>query len=369
MPSSYDVIVVGLGAMGSATLYHLARRGHRVLGLDRFSPPHTLGSSHGQTRIIREAYFEHPVYVPMVQRAYELWAELGRHLYLQTGGLMIGPPGGVLVSGARRSAEEHHLPHEHLDAAAVRRRYPGLQPDDSMSALWEPRAGILFPDQCIREHLRQAIQCYGADVLTDTPILKWSNSGAGVEVRTERKTFTAGQLVLSAGAWIRPLLGPDSPEFQVERQTLFWFAPTDPSLFSPERCPIHMWEYDSGRYCYGFPDLGHGVKLALHHEGEVTTADTVRRTIDDHDTESVRALAQRFLPRADGPLLEATVCLYTNMPDGHFLIDRHPGNERVLVVSPCSGHGFKFSSAIGEIAADLVEGAKPKFDLSLFRWR
>ncbi|MCI0538018.1 MAG: N-methyl-L-tryptophan oxidase, partial [Verrucomicrobiales bacterium] len=242
MLQKFDTLVLGLGAMGAAAAYHLAKSGQRVLGLDRFTPPHTFGSSHGQTRIIREAYFEHPLYVPLVQRAYKLWAELeatyGRRLFLQTGGLMIGPPEGVVFSGARRSAQEHSLAHEILTAAEVRRRFPALRPDDRMMAVWEPRAGILFPETCIEAHLKLARE-NGAQLLFEQPALQWRPEGAGVHVVTPDAEYVADRLVLTVGAWVNSLL-PDFPlRLQVERQILFWFAPrSEGPEFKPERCPI-----------------------------------------------------------------------------------------------------------------------------------
>ncbi len=373
MPQPFDVIVAGLGAMGSAAACHLARRGQRVLGLDRFTPPHTYGSSHGQTRIIREAYFEHPIYVPMVRRAYELWDELARHtrtdLFRQTGGLMIGRPDSIVVTGARRSARTHGLPHEVLNAAEIRRRFPALRPDDDMNAVLEPRAGILFPERCVTAHLAQARE-HGAALRFDEPVISWEAEGDGVKVSTSQGDYRAGQLVLSAGAWINSLLPGLTLPFQVERQVLFWFdAPRSPALFAPECCPIHLWQFDGQHFFYGFPDLGDGVKVACHHDGEFTSPDQVRREVAPDEVESMRRILRRFLPDADGPLRSATVCLYTNTPDEHFWIDRHPAHPQVLLASPCSGHGFKFSSAIGEILADLVCDGRSRFDLSLFRRR
>src|ERR1051326_8689743 len=215
MAHAYDVIIIGLGAMGSAAAYHLAPSGQRVLGLDRFTPPHTFGSSHGQTRIIREAYFEHPVYVPMVQRAYELWVELATRsrteLFRQTGGLMIGPPESVVVSGARRSADTHRLPHEILSAHEIRRRFPALRPSEDMMAVLEPRAGILFPERCIAAHLALAGE-HGATLRCAEPVVRWGPDGDGVHVSTAKGEYRAGQLILSAGAWINSLLpGLDLP--------------------------------------------------------------------------------------------------------------------------------------------------------------
>jgi sarcosine oxidase len=371
MSDSSDVVVVGLGAMGSAAVYHLARRGRRVLGFDRFTPPHTLGSSHGRTRFIREAYFEHPFYVPLVQRAYECWAELereaGRTLFRQTGGLMIGPPQGTLVTGVKQSAELHHLAYELPSSAEVRRRFPAFHPNEEMVAVLEPRAGILFPEMCIEAHLELARRC-GATLQCEEPVTAWEADGEGVKVITPRGVYHADWLVLTAGAWINGLVSGVKLPLTVERQVMFWFeSAAHPEYFDPHRCPIYLWEYAADRFFYGFPDLGEGIKVGFHHEGETTDPDAVRREVGSEEIEAMRALVRRFMPDADGPLRQAAVCLYTNAPDFHFIIDAHPAHAQVLIVSPCSGHGFKFSSVIGEMLAGLIIEGRASFDLSLFR--
>jgi len=342
-----------------------------VLGLDRFAPPHCLGSSHGQTRIIREAYFEHPTYVPMVRRAYVLWEELatatGAELLRETGGLMIGAPDSTLVRGARLSAETHGLAHEMLSAAELRQRFLALRPSDEMLAVLEPRAGVLFVKHCITAHLQLARR-HGAELRFDEPLERWQPDGTGVRVFTSHGEFTAPQLIVSAGAWVNTLV-PGLP-MNVERQVQFWFEPKQsPNLFVPERCPIHMWQFDGSRFFYGIPDFGEGLKVAFHHQGESTTPHAVCREVAPGEVEVMRAVLRRFVPGADGPLRAATVCLYTNTPDEHFWIDRPRDFPQVLVASPCSGHGFKFSAVIGEILADLAQNQHPKFDLSLFRAR
>jgi sarcosine oxidase len=371
MPVIYDVIVVGLGAMGSATVCHLARRGIRVLGLDRFSPPHAFGSSHGETRIIREAYFEHPVYVPMVQRAYELWRDLeketGATLLRETGGVMVGRPDSDLVKGARHSAELHGLRHEILTASEVRERFPALHPESDMVAVWEPRAGLLFADACISAHLTQARR-HGAELCYEESVVRWESAGDSIRVLTTQGEYRARQLIVTAGAWISAFF-PGLP-LRVERQVLFWFDhATAPEMLAPERCPVHLWQFDDRRFFYGFPNLGSGVKVAFHHGGETTTVDTVRREVEPVEVEDIRTVLRRFIPAADGTLRATTVCVYTNTPDEHFFIDRHPLHPQVLIGSACSGHGFKFSPVIGEILADLAQDKQPRFDLSLFHWR
>jgi len=360
MAHTTDVIVVGLGAMGSAAVYHLARRGVRVAGFDRFSPPHDLGSTHGLTRIIRESYFEHPHYVPLVQRAYELWADLERRtaqrLFHQTGGLMIGQRKGVLVTGALRSAREYSLDHEELSAAEVNARYPAFTLPNEMAAFYEPRAGILDPEGCVAAHLQLAEE-EGAELFVEEPVLRWSGGGGRVRVVTPRGEYDGGRMALCAGAWTPALLNDDSIALRVERQVMHWFkAAHNPKRFTPASCPIAMIEYAPDRIFYFVPDGGDGVKAAIHHEGETVDPDSVRRDVDEVEVERVKELLRSFLPDAAGEHRRSATCLYTNTPDGHFLITPHEYHEDVLVVSACSGHGFKFASAIGEAVADMLMG-------------
>jgi sarcosine oxidase len=371
--SALDVVVIGLGVMGSAIARETARRGMRVLALDRYAPPHAFGSSHGETRIIREAYFEHPSYVPLVQRAYDLWRELeaasDAKLLLETGGLMIGRPDSELVAGARRSAEQHGLRYEMLAAAEVRNRFPALHPEPEMVAVWEPHAGILDPEACIAALLAQA-RSHGAELRFDEPVEAWRIDGEGVCVQTARGEYRASQLVVAAGAWTGSLLPELQSQLRVERQVLYWFgADRNTSQFAAQHCPVHLWQYDGRRFFYGFPDLGNGVKVAFHHGGAPVTAETVEREVAPAEVEAMRRALQRFMPDADGPLRRALACLYTNTRDEHFLIDRHPACPQVVVASPCSGHGFKFGPTIGEVVADLLEGRAPRLDAELFRWR
>jgi len=358
--------------MGSSAAYHLARRGVKVLGIDRHSPPHVYGSTHGKTRIIREAYFEHPSYVPLVQRAYELWNELeaasGRRLFRQTGGLMVGPPDGMLVAGARSSAIRHSLAYEELSADEVRSRFPVFDPEDGMVALLEPRAGILFPELCVEANLELA-RSLGATLNIRERITSWRAADGFVHVTTDRGSYDAAHLVLTAGPWMNELLGFALP-LTVERQLFHWFEPSDRAwLFQPDRCPIALWEYRAGSIFATFPDLGDGVKAGIHHGGEVTTPDDVRREVLSDDDDAMRAQMRRFVPEASDRILDSRVCLYTNTPDHHFVIDTHPEHPEVVMASPCSGHGFKFSSAIGEVLADLVTKGASAMDLRLFEAR
>jgi len=380
---AFAVAVVGLGAMGSMAALELARRGHRVVGFDRFAPPHELGSSHGKTRIIREAYFEHPQYVPLVQRAYERWDDLGRwsgaSLLRPTGGLMIGRPDGELVGGARRSAIEHGLHYEELSAAEVRRRFPMFRLTQNEVGLFEPRAGVLFPEVAVSSALRLAAGA-GADLHYGEPVQDWNADGHGggaLAVRTAAGTYPVDRVVLAAGAWMAGDLPGGAGKgsrirlpLTVSRQALFWFErgpgrPGGPD-FGPACMPIFIWEWERGRMLYGFPDLGDGVKVAIHHEGEPTDPSRERRPAELSEAGPLSAVLASRIPDL-GPAREAAVCLYTNTPSGDFLIDRHPAEPRVILASPCSGHGFKFAPVIAEVIADLVEEKASRFDLNPFR--
>ncbi len=368
MSTVVDVIVAGLGAMGSATAAALARRGARVLGFDRFRPPHDRGSSHGESRVIRAAYFEHPLYVPLVRAAYRHWRELesrsGRDLLLETGVLLVGEPSSELIAGARQSSQEHAVPCESLSHDELRRRYPVLTPAEDAVGLLEPGGGVLFPEACIEAFLAEA-QASGADLRFDQPLVSFRATGDAVEVTTGRGTYSAGRLLLAGGAWM-PELVPSLP-LAVERQVLHWFEAPDPRPFAPAAFPVFLIEEAGGTLWYGIPDFGHGLKVALHHHGAPITADTLDRAVHDRDVEPVRRLLRQRLPAADTAPSRSAVCMYTNTPDSHFLIDQHPQAPRVLVASACSGHGFKFASVLGELLADRLTETPSALDLEPFK--
>jgi len=366
-----DVLIIGLGGMGSAAAYHLARRGHRVIALEQFTQAHDRGSSHGRSRIIREAYFEHPAYVPLVQRAYDLWEILqregGSRLLLPTGGVMIGPESGALVAGALASARMHDLAHELLDSRALRARYPAFSVADDAVAVWEPRAGVLFPELCVLAHLRGATRS-GAVLRFEECVLTWQAREDEVEVRTDNATYSAGHLIITAGPWAAAVLADLGLPLAVERNVMYWFNPRDAAAFAPGRFPIYIYEYQQDAFIYGFPQVGRdGVKVAHHHSGEFCTPATIRREVTPDEIERMRSILTRTLPGLNGELLQATTCMYTNTPDGHFIIDRHPRHARVTVACGFSGHGFKFASVVGEILAELAVYGHTRHPIELFR--
>ena len=368
----YNAIVLGLGAMGSATICQLALRGWRVLGLEQFSQGHSLGSSHGDSRIIRETYFEHPLYVPLVRRAHELWRELeersGAALMIINGGLMIGPPDGVVVSGTLRSVAEHDLPHEVLTPEETRERFPAFHLAEGLVAVLDPRAGYLDPEECNRAHIDVAREA-GAEVRFNEPG-QWMPDGDGVRVTTADGSYLADRLVIAGGAWNGELLRELQLPLTVERQSVFWLEPdADAEQYNRAQFPIYAYEYKRGSICYGFPRLARGVKASVMHDGETSEhVDRVRRTVDEKEVAPLRNALRPVLPAlAEAAVRESSVCIFTNTPDHDFIVDFHPDCPQVLVSSACSGHGFKFASALGEVHADLLTTGRARFDLSPFR--
>jgi sarcosine oxidase len=368
----FDIIVIGLGAMGSSTCHHLARRGVRVLGLEQFDIPHALGSSHGSSRMIRLAYYEHPDYVPLLRRAYELWDELeaqsGQKLLYRTGGLYMGPREGETVGGSLRSAREHQLPHELLEPDERRRRFPQFHLPEDWVALYEPDAGFLRPEQVIASYAGLALRS-GAELHGREPVMEWKIDGKGFAVRTSRNEYHADQLIFCGGPWSGKLVRDLGVELRVTRQVLGWVWPKQPEQFALGRLPVWAIDHLDGSIHYGFPMMDDvpGFKLAHHSPGVVTDPDKIEREPQPGDEETFRPILRQMIPSADGPLLSMKVCMYTNSPDGHFIIDRHPKYENVMVACGFSGHGFKFASVVGEILADSVTASGTNLPVPFLR--
>jgi sarcosine oxidase len=362
----FDVIVIGVGALGSAAVFHLARSGRRVLGIERFGVPNEQGSSHGVTRIIRLAYYEDPSYVPLLRRAYELWRELeavaGEQLLHITGSVDAGPPDSFVFEGSVRSCVEHGLEHEIVDGAEVNRRFPGYHlPAESMAVL-QPDGGFLLPERCIVAHA-DAARALGAEIRTDERVLEWEPVGGGVRVTTDRATYEAERLVLAAGAWEGKLTGLP---VVAERQVLAWLDPLRPELFTPERFPVFNLIVEEGRY-YGFPVFGiPGFKFGrYHHLEEEGDPDVLDREPAPRDEQVLRDFAERYFPDGAGPTSSLKACLFENTPDEHFLLGLHPEHENVIVAGGGSGHGFKFASVIGEVVGQLARGESPQLEIGL----
>ncbi|HWN71413.1 MAG TPA: N-methyl-L-tryptophan oxidase [Haliangium sp.] len=368
----YDVIVIGVGGMGSATTYHLARRGVKVLGLEQFDIPHELGSSHGVSRIIRLAYAEHPDYVPLLWRSYELWRELenraGERLLYITGGIDAGARDGELVRGSLRSCRKHRLRFEELDAAAVRRRFPGYRLSKEMAAVYQPDAGFLLPERCIVAHVTAA-QAHGAEIRAREPVREWHVRTNEITVVTDRQSYRARKMVITAGPWTRTLVPELAPAAVPERQVLIWTQPLRPELFALGAFPIFNMDAPEGHF-YGFPVHSvPGFKIGkYHHRHETVNPDAMDRDCHAEDEEVLRAGIRRYFPDANGPTMAMKTCLFTNSPDEHFILDRHPRHAQAAIAAGFSGHGFKFCSVVGEIMTELVLDGQTRLNIRRFRY-
>ncbi len=369
--STYDVIVVGVGGMGSAAAYHLAKRGQRVLGLERFDIPHVMGSSHGVNRIIRLAYFEHPSYVPLLRRAYELWRELeqgaGEQLLYITGGLDAGPADGPCFNGSLLSCRLHGIPHEVLTGEEVNQRFPAYNLPAAFRAVYQAAGGFVASERAIVAHVEAAHRC-GAEIRAREKVLGWEPKGDGVVVETDKGRYKAARLVISAGAWAGSLVPALTGKVVAERQVLAWLQPTNPAVFARDRFPIFIVEVTAEERYYGFPVFAvPGFKLGLfHHFHEQTTGDAVDRACYPRDEEVLRRFAQTYFPQGAGPTMSMAACMFENSPDEHFIIDTLPDTPQVSVAAGFSGHGYKFCSVVGEIMADLATSGETRHDIGLF---
>jgi sarcosine oxidase len=361
--------------MGSAAAYHLAGRGLRVLGIEQFTPVHDRGSSHGQSRVIRQSYYEDPAYVPLLQRSYELWRQLeresGERLLFEVGGLMIGAETSSVVAGSLRSARQHGLQHEVLSAAEITHRFPALTPEPHCLGLHEKRAGYLLPEKCVRAHLDLAAR-RGAELHFEEKVLGWSaTEGGGVRVETAQGVYEAAQLILSPGPWAPQVLA--GLPCAVERQVLYWLEPaTGIEPFLPDRFPIFIWEKENGAQLYGFPALDGpqgGVKVAFHAGPVATpcTPENIERTVSPGEIAELQQSITPLIPSLTGRCVHTVTCMYTNTPDHNFILARHPQYEQVVIGCGFSGHGFKFASVVGEVLADLATTGATAFDIAFLR--
>lgn len=374
MSNQFDVIVIGLGVMGTAACRSLARRGLRVLGLEQFDLCHHRGSSHGRSRVIRKAYFEDPRYVPLLQSAYRLWHELeqssGEQVIQYAGCLNLGPPDHVCVRGARMSAEQHGLPHEVLSAAEVRARWPALHPAVGDVGIYETDAGYVVPERCVQLLANEA-RAHGAELHEREVVRQKAHPQAkAIRVATDRAEYECRKLVITAGPWLGQIMtGLSMPPLTVERQVQFWFRPPHPARFQVGALPVFI-HFVGDRAFYAIPAGSEGLfKAARHHGGEPTTPDAVRRDVTEADEADVRAYLRRHVPEADVSAAASEVCMYTNTPDDHFIIDRYPKREDFIVVGGFSGHGFKFAPVVGEIVADLATHGRTEQPVDLFSLR
>lgn len=379
MTGQSDVIVVGLGAMGSAALYQLSRRGVRVTGIDRFAPPHDLGSSHGESRITRQAIGEGDEYVPFALRSHDIWRELeaetGRSLLFPVGGLILGRAGAAIHGHADfagrtiGAAKRFGIEHEVLAPAEVTRRFPQFRLTGDETCYYEPGAGYLRPEECIAAQLDRA-RALGASTRTGEVVTRLTGDSTSVTVVTSAATYTAARVIVTTGAWAPGLLGGAFDQrLRVLPQTMFWFAPDDDKSFAVGRFPIFIWHYGSGAddHFYGFPVVGDGVKVATEQFARTVDPDAPREAPTLGDAQRMHeAHVRGRLLGVSAHCVRSVTCLYTVAPEFRFVIDRHPDWDHVLVASPCSGHGFKHSAAIGEALAEQAIDGKSRVDLAAF---
>lgn len=363
-------MVIGLGAAGASSLYQLSKQTNiSVAGIDRFHPPHNLGSSHGESRIIRQAYFETPLYVPLVQQALSIWEEISQQsedtLFLKNGSLMLGNTNSKVIAGAITSAAKHSLPFEYLSSSALRKNFPALKVESHTVAVWEKEAGILFPEKCITALLKLCGKqntplFFGEKVLS---IIQHKDYNI---VATDKNTFHTRKIILSTGAWLNKLLPDYQLPLEVERRTVHWFGTrTNTSYFFPDKLPVYIWEYAPSRMLYGFPDIGNGIKIGSTLKGMITEPDELDREVKQEEIAIAAKLLSQYF-NATPFHLKSEVCMYTNTPDEHFILDKYPGNRNIILASPCSGHGFKFASIVGKILSDMALDNQQDFDIEIF---
>ena len=371
MAQEFDCIVIGVGAMGSSTLYNLAKRGRRVLGLEQFDIPHAEGSSHGVNRIIRLAYYEHPSYVPLLRRAYELWSKIesiaGEQLIYKTGSIDTAPAGHEVFEGSLESCLLHDIPHRVLNHAQINEQFPGYQLPLGHMGILQQDGGFVLSERSIVAYANAAMS-EGAEIHAREVVSGWEPDRRGVRVFTDRGEYTAERLVITAGAWTSGLMPILEGLAVPERQVLAWLQPIDGSLYTPEVFPVFNAYFDEGRY-YGFPVFGiPGFKVGrYHHLEETIDLDSTIKTVNGEDEALLRSAVERYFPKANGTTMTLKTCMFTNTPDEHFIVDLLPGNTQVIVAAGFSGHGFKFASVIGEILSDLAINGETEHNIDLLK--
>jgi monomeric sarcosine oxidase len=365
-----EVIIIGLGAMGSASSYYLSKKGVKVLGFDTYHPPHNLGSSHGHTRVIREAYHEGTSYVPIVQRAYELWHEIqnssAKKIIMEYGGLYLGKDGNYLKD-AKLSAEKYNIPITELNNKEILDRYKVLNPPGNFKGLLENRSGAVFPENSI-EYFLENSKSNGSIHKFNERVLSWEKSSNSYKVVTDKGDYFSEKLIFSSGSWIKNLLPLINIPVKTERQVLLWFEPKkDKELFLNRNLTNTGWDLENGLEFYTQPIIeNRGFKVAMHHNGEFISPDNLLRESNQDDIDTIRGFLEEYIPSANGELIDTRVCIYTNTPDFDFILDSHPEDDNIIICSPCSGHGFKFTPAIGEICSKMTLNQNIQYDLSEF---
>lgn len=358
---AYDYVVLGLGAMGSSAFYTLTKRSVKVCGIEQFNVAHDRGSSHGETRIIRKAYFEHPDYIPLLDRAYELWEDLervaGERLFVKCPLIVAGKPNAEVIKGLELCYSRYDLPHERWTAEQARQRYPQFQLPDDFVIYLDPIAGFLHPEKCVQTQVDLA-QKLGGTVYADERVLSWNEDNGGIHVKTDRREIVSEKLIITAGAWASRELASLKLPLNVWRRVVFWYDAKNLVEFDQDHFPIFYVESDS-RGFYGFPANESGLKVAEHTTPQIISdPDKVNRSLEPADEPPILEFLSQFLPQLQPRRLKFSVCLYTMSPDGNFIIDRHPYHSNVVLAAGFSGHGFKFATVVGEILSDLVMSGK-----------
>ena len=369
MAANHEIIVIGLGGMGSAALLELARRGVSALGIEQFDIGHDRGSTHGETRLIRRAYYEHPDYVPLVDESFRKWAQLeaecGQRLFFKSGLFLAGPPEGELISGTRLAARLHRLDIESVRSDQCGERFPLFVPAENMEVMFEPDAGFLLVEQCVRTSIQLA-EAHGAAVAPGTVVRRWRQDGGSYEVETSGETYRCERLIVCGGPWTDRMLADLALPLEVRRKVVLWYAVHDDRYSFDNGFPVFGFDVDGG-FFYGFPCIdGRTLKVCEHTGGETADPDHLDRSLHQPDAARVRAFADRHLVGLDQTLVKHSVCMYTMSPDQHFIIDRHPLDPHVSFVAGLSGHGFKFAPVIGSALADLALGEAPPPNFAFF---
>ena len=366
----YDAVVIGVGGMGSSTLFQLAKRGWKVLGLDKYDIPNALGSSHGSTRIIRLAYHEHPSYIPLMHRAYDLWRELevtiNEKLLFTTGSISCGYEGSSMFSGTRYACDLHNIPYEILNARETNKRFPGCSFDNNILSVYQPNGGFLRADKCISAYLSLASDL-GAEIHAREPLQTWKSHENGIEITTPNGIYNTSRLIICAGSWASKLVPELEPYIKPERQVVGRFQTHSPETFRLGNFPVFQLEVNEGRF-YGFPSYETpGIKIGkYHHLFQQVDPDNMNREINQEDQNVLKECLIKYFPTASGSVLSLETCLFTNTPDEHFLIGLHPNDPNVSIAAGFSGHGFKFCSLIGEVLSDLAQGGTTSHNIDLF---
>ena len=365
----FDAIVIGVGTMGAPACYYLAKRGYKVLGIEQFDITHEFGSHDGQSRIIRKAYFEHPAYVPLLNKAYENWKKLeddtGEQVYYQTGVAYFGRQHETVLKGVKLSADRYNIPVEKIDIASSKKRFTQFNIPENFETLFEPEAGFITPEKAIKLYAGQAVK-FGAEIHTHEKVIDWRKAGNRLVVNTNKKSYYCNKLIITAGAWSGNMIPRISGKIEVTRQFVAWIKPKNWNDYTLHNFPCWMIDDERPGCYYGFPILPpdkfgepHGLKIACHYPGSITEADKVNRQNTEEDIENIRYALDKYFPGIFNGMVTTKTCLYASLPDENFIIDKLPGFEdHVTIACGFSGHGFKFASVVGEILADLaIEGS------------